>query len=55
MREKGKLGLKRKLRIPWGTWTYSKLNHQSVHDASNHGDQIENVPGVFEVTLQMVK
>ena len=31
--------------------TYCKFHHEGVHDASNHRDVVEGVPGVFEITL----
>lgn len=31
--------------------TYPELDHEGVHDAADHRDEVENVPGVFEEVL----
>ena len=30
---------------------YRKLDHEGVHDGSDHGDEVEDVPVVFEIAL----
>ena len=35
--------------------TYSKLDHEGVYNAADHGDEVKGVPVVFEVTLERRK
>ena len=32
--------------------TYSKLDHEGVYNAADHGDEVKGVPVVFEVALE---
>ena len=32
-------------------WTHREFHHQGIHYTPNNRDQIENVPGILEVTL----
>ena len=37
----------------FSAYAYRKLNHKSIHDATNHRNEIESIPIIFKVTLKV--
>ena len=37
----------------FSVYAYRKLNHKSIHDATNNRNEIESIPVVFKVTLKV--